>query len=110
MTGPAHRPIDLIQSFSDRFGLAPEWSLDPACDTQFDTAENPTIVTVGQPNKKTPPKGACNTIRGLTLHAEGSSMAGWARSYQRINQSSIAAIAIDDFLLSGAEGQWVKLG
>ena len=104
MTEPTLNPIDLIHSSLDRFGLAPKGSSTLSCCEQFDTVEKQAIVTFSQLNKKTPPEGAVNTNRGLTLHAGVSSMAGWARSYQRINQSSIAAIAIDDFLLSGLEG------
>lgn len=104
MTEPTPNPIELIKLSFEGFCLAPKWWSIPSHSQQFDTAQNPTIVTSGQPNKKTPPEGACNTNRGLTLRAGVSSMAGWARSYQRINQSSIAAIAIDDFLRSGAEG------
>jgi hypothetical protein len=67
---------------------------------KFDRQKNSPIVTVTQLNIRTPPEGGQNTNRGLTLHADTSSMADWARSYQRIFQSSIAAIAIDDFLFS----------
>ncbi len=74
-------------------------------NNQFDKIQKRAIVTINKLNIRTPPEGAENTNRGLTLHAGVSSMAGWARSYQRINQSSIAAIAIDGFLLSGG-GSW----
>ena len=105
MTEQTLNPIDLIQSSLDRFGLAPKWSSICIRCEQFDTVEKPAIVTVNQLNKKTPLEGAINTNQGLTLQADDSSMVGWARSYQRINQPSIAAIAIDGFLLSGG-GAW----
>ena len=105
MTGPTLNPIYLIQSSFDRFGQAPKWSSILSRGEQFDTVEKPAIVTVNQSNKKTPLEGATNTNQGLTLQADVSSVVGWARSYQRINQPSIAAIAIDGFLLSGG-GSW----
>lgn len=105
MTGLTPKPIDLIQSSLDRFGLAPKWASILSRSQQFDTVKKLAIVTLNQPNKKTPLEGAINTNQGLTLHTDISSMAGWARSYQRINQPSIAAIAIDGFLLSGG-GSW----
>ncbi len=105
MTELTLNPLDPIYSSLDCFGLVPNWSSIFIRGQQFDTVEKPAIVTVNQLNKKTPLESAGNTNQGLTLQAGVSSMVGWARSYQRINQPSIAAIAIDGFLLSGG-GSW----
>ena len=74
-----------------------------ALATPVDSIQKRAIVTVNKLHIRTPPEGAVNTNRGLTLHAGINSMAGWARSYQRIFQSSIAAIAIDGFCFTARE-------
>jgi hypothetical protein len=56
----------------------------------FANIQKRVIVTINKLHIRTPLEGGQNTNQGLTLHAGISSMAGWARSYQRIFQSSIA--------------------